>query len=86
VPSSVVPMIGGAGSPIDARGPTSPPWTYHQTPAAVRTAIETATTIGRRGVLTLPGLDPYWRVAVPVMLGWTVQTNPYVPAGRGGTS
>jgi hypothetical protein len=28
----------------------------------------------------------YLRVAVPIMLGWTVQMKPYVPAGKGGTS
>ena len=61
------------------------PWTYHQTPAAVRTAIATAATIGRRGVSMLLGRRIYWTVAVPVMFGWTEQTNAYVPAGMAGT-
>jgi hypothetical protein len=82
----VVPTIGGAASPTRAFGPRSPPLTYHQNAAAVRTAIATATTIGRRGVSVLLGTARYWMVAVPVMLGWTVQTNAYVPAGSGGTS
>ena len=28
---------------------------------------------------------PYLTVRVPVMFGWTLQTNAYVPAGRAGT-
>ena len=28
----------------------------------------------------------YWSVAVPVMLGWTMHMNVYVPAGSAGTS
>ena len=69
-----------ADSPIStaatrAFGPRPPPLTYHQIPAAVRTAIATAATIGRRGVSMLLGTARYWMVAVPVMLGWTVQTK-----------
>ena len=41
--------------------------------------------IGRRGV-TVSCRRPYWRVAVPVIVGWTEQMYWYVPAARAGTS
>ena len=68
-----------------AFGPRSPPCTNHHTPPAVRTAMATARMMGRRGVADAPGSPGYWTVAVPVMFGWTEQTNAYVPAARAGT-
>ena len=45
-----------------------------------------ATAIGRRGVTGTSGSGAYWRVAVPVMFGWTVHRKGYAPAARAGTS
>jgi len=71
-PSSVVPTMGGAGSPT-AAWPSAEPWlTYHHTPAVVATAMARATRIRRRDVMD-PRIDRYWTVAVPVIVGWTVQ-------------
>ena len=82
-PSSVCPVIGGAGLPSS---PPSPPGrlsaTNARTPAVVTTASAMARRIGRRGV---DGLA-YWKLATPVMFGWTVQMKVYEPAGIAGTS
>ena len=45
---------------------------YHHTPAVVATAMARATRIRRRDVMD-PRIDRYWTVAVPVIVGWTVQ-------------
>ena len=70
-PSSVCPVIGGAGLPSSSV--PSPPGglsaTNARTPTVVTTAMASATRMGRRGV---DGLA-YWKLATPVMFGWTVQ-------------
>lgn len=65
--------------------PLPPTLTNHQTAAVVRTAMVSAMTIGRRGVMG-PRAEPYLNDAVPAMLGWTVQWNLYSPPVIGGTS
>ena len=83
-PSSVCPLIGGAGSP--STSPPSPAGrlsaTNARTLTVVTTAMASARRIGRRGV---DGLA-YWKLATPVMFGWTVQMKVYEPAGIAGTS
>jgi hypothetical protein len=46
--------------------------TNHHTPAVVATAMARATRIRRRDVMD-PRISGYWTVAVPVIVGWTVQ-------------
>ena len=75
----------GAGWPTATPG-VSPRRTNHQTAAVVATAMARAMRIGRRDVMLTSLTAPYRRVAVPVMFGWTVQTNVYDPAGIAGTS
>jgi len=91
MPSSVVPVMSGAGWSIAARPSAAPSpdrpatLTNAQTPIVVRTAIARAMRIGRRGVTCDLRAGRYWAVADPVMFGWIVQTYWYVPAASGGT-
>ena len=74
---------GGAASPTAAFGPPR-----------IEPATSTTTTVvtrrdgePRAGSVDAAWRTPaYWRVAVPVMFEWIVQTNVYEPAGSDGTS
>ena len=75
----------GAGWPTLTPG-ASPRRMNHHSAAVVTTAMARAMRIGRRGVTETSYRAPYWRVALPVMLGWTVHMKVYDPAASGGTS